>query len=285
MARLVWQFGEPVHAVTYFAPETRRRTDVLGLKGGWMSYFGCRAAPLGPVGPAVVCAAFYNFHPRMVHRAIPDAWGFATPSQLLDARLDAIDEALRRLLGDTIHSRDVRRASDLARAAVDNGDYAGRPLGAANAALPSPSGAHLSLWQSLTVVREHRGDGHVAALVEAGIAPCEALVLQSATGRSDPGALRANRGWTEEEWDASIAALQARGWIDASGAVTDPGRAARDRLEDTTDRLAAPIVAGIGYEAAGELAGLLRPLAEVVMASGTVSPLNNMGVPWPPVTD
>src|SRR4051794_12608758 len=100
MARLVWQFGEPVHAVTYYVPEVRRRTDALGVKGGWMSYFGCRAAPLGSVNPAVVCAVFYNFHPRMVHRAIPDAWTLAGPAQLLAARLDAIDEALRRLLGD-----------------------------------------------------------------------------------------------------------------------------------------------------------------------------------------
>jgi hypothetical protein len=285
LARLVWQFGEPVHAVTYFAPETRRRTDGLGLKGGWMGYFGCRAAPLGPVAPAVVCAAFYNFHPRMVHRAIPDAWGFASPQQLLDARLDAIDEALRRLLGDAIDSSDVRRAADLARAATDECDYAGRPLGAANAALTPPPGPHLSLWQSLTVVREHRGDGHVATLVEAGIAPCEALVMQAATGRSDPDALRANRGWTEEEWAIAAEDLQARGWLDTSSGVTDAGRAARERLEDTTNRLAGPIVRGIGSEAAGELVGLLRPLAEMVMASGTVSALNNMGLPWPPVAD
>jgi hypothetical protein len=250
-----------------------------------MSYFGCRAAPLGPVEPAVVCATFYNFHPRMVHRAIPDAWGFASPQELLDARLDAIDEALRRLLADAIDSGDIRRAADLARAAVDDCNYAGRPLGAANAALTPPPTSHVSLWQSLTVMREHRGDGHVAALVEAEIAPCEALVLQSATGRSDLEALRANRGWSEEEWAATGEALQARGWIDASGAVTDAGRAVRDRLEDTTNQLAAPIVAGIGSEAAGELVGLLQPLAEVVMASGAVSALNNMGLPWPPMTD
>ncbi len=115
MARLVWQFGEPVHAVTYFAPERQQRTDELGLKGGWMSYFGCRAAPLGPVPPAVVVAVLYNFHPRMVQRAIPDAWEIARPEQLLDARLDAVDETLDRLLGATIESDEVRRAADLAR--------------------------------------------------------------------------------------------------------------------------------------------------------------------------
>jgi hypothetical protein len=281
LARLVWQFGEPVQAVAYYVPEVRRRTDELGLKGGWMSYFGCRAAPLGSVAPAVVCAVFYNFHPRMVYRAIPDAWALARPAQLLDARLEAIDEALLRLLGD-VESAEVRRAADLARAAVEGGDYSGRPLGAANAALPAPSAAHLSLWQSLATLREYRGDGHVASLVEALVSPCAALVLQTATGRSDPGALRANRGWSEDEWAIAVDGLQTRGWIDSSGAVTEAGRAARDELEDTTDRLAAPIVAGIGIEAAGELVRVLRPLAERVMASGTVPALNNIGFPWPP---
>jgi hypothetical protein len=283
LARLVWQFGEPVHAVTYFAPETRRRTDELGLKGGWMSYFGCRAAPLGPAAPEVVAAAFYNFHPRMVHRAIPDAWTRASPQQLLDARLSAMDVVLRRLLGDAVASDPVRRAADLLSAATEGCDYAGRPMGAANAAVSLPAPAHLALWQALTTMREYRGDGHVASLVEAGIAPCEALVLQAATGRSDADALRPNRGWTEEEWAATTLVLQDRGWIDAAGGITDAGRAARDQVENSTNRLAAPVVTGIGSVAAGELVDLLRPLAEAVMASGTVSALNNMGVPWPPI--
>jgi hypothetical protein len=282
LARMVWQFGEPVHAVTYFAPETRQHTDALGLKGGWMSYFGCRAAPLGRVPPEVVGALFYNFHPRMVGRALPDAWTYASPTRLLDARLDAMDEALRRLLGDTVETAGVQRAADLARQAVERCEIAGRPLGAANAVIVPRPLAHLSLWQSLTTMRECRGDGHVAALVEAEISPCEALVLQSATGRSDGEALRANRGWTEEEWTAAAEALQAKGWLEPSGTITDVGRTVRDGVEATTDRLSAAIVGGIGNDGVSELVGLLRPLAETVMGSGTVTPLNNMGLPWPP---
>src|SRR5580658_1291886 len=99
-ARALWQYGEPVHAVIYYAPERRAATDALGLKGGWMSYFGCRAAPLGEVPAPVVTALFYNFHPQMVARAIPDAWTYATSGDLLGARLAAMDEALRRVLGD-----------------------------------------------------------------------------------------------------------------------------------------------------------------------------------------
>jgi hypothetical protein len=109
-------------------------------------------------------------------------------------------------------------------------------------------------------------------------------VLQAATGRSDRDALLGNRGWSEDEWSAAVDALQARGWVDGEGAVTDAGRVVREDVEAATDRLAAPIVAGIGDDGAIELVSLLRPLAEAVMDAGAVPPLNNMGVPWPPTT-
>src|SRR5438105_3260287 len=198
-ARLVWQYGEPIHALVFFAPESRAATDALGLKGGWMSYFGCRAAPLGPVPAAVVTSIFYGFHPRAVERAIPDAWSYAEPSKLVDARLSAMDAALRRVLGDAIEDKDLRRAASLARAAVDSADFSGRPLGAANAALPDPELPHLQLWQALGAIREHRGDGHVDCLVSNQIDACESLVLQAATWRSDKEALRTLLGLSEGE--------------------------------------------------------------------------------------
>src|SRR4051812_7586702 len=143
-ARAVWQYGEPVHAIIYYAPERRAATDVLGLKGGWRSYFGCRAAPLGAATPAVVSALFYNFHPQMVARAIPDAWGYATPAALLDARLASMDRAMRRVLGDdAISSSAVARAAELAAAAVAGCDMAGHPMGAANQAVAEPDEPHL----------------------------------------------------------------------------------------------------------------------------------------------
>src|SRR5438132_7532064 len=116
MARLVWQYGEPIHALMFFAPETQAATDAVGLKGGWMSYFGCRAAPLGPVPAEVVTSIFYGFHPRAVERSIPDAWSYAEPSKLLDARLSAMDAALRRVLGNAIEGHDLRRAASLVMA-------------------------------------------------------------------------------------------------------------------------------------------------------------------------
>ena len=279
-ARLVWQYGEPIHAVMFFAPETRAATDELGLKGGWMSYFGCRAAPLGTVPAAVVTSIFYGFHPRRVERAIPDAWRYAEPRLLLDARLSAMDAALGRLLGDAIDGPDVRRAAALATAAVHDADFSGRPLGAANAALLDPDAPHLQLWQALGAIREHRGDGHVTCLVANQVAPCESLVMQTATGRSERESLRTNRGWSDEEWRTAVMHLRERGWLDDDERPTPLGTQARDVIEAATDRLAAPLVATLGDRAA-ELVDALRPLAERIMAAGEVPRMNNIGLPWP----
>lgn len=283
LARAIWQYGEPVHAVVYYAPETRAETDALGLKGGWMSYFGCRAAPLGAAAAPVVAALFYVFRPQMVARSVPDAWAYATPEALLDARLSAMDGALRRVLGDeAVASPRVARAAELAAAAVAGCTMAGRPMGAANQAIPEPGAPHLRLWQALTAIREHRGGGHVDRLVDAGVSPPEALVLQAATGRSPEAGLRANRGWSDDEWSAAAEALAARGLVDDAMRITAAGAELREAIEHGTDRLAAPIVAPIGVNGAEELVGLLQPLAEAVMAAGAVPARNNMGVPWPP---
>ena len=283
LARAVWQFGEPIHAVTYYAPERRDATDALGLKGGWMSYFGCRAAPLGAVEAPVVAALFFNFAPSMVARSLPDAWSYATPSALLDARIESMDLALRRVLGDdVVASAEVARAAELAAAAVAGCDMTGRALGAANQAVTAPDEPHLRLWQALTAIREHRGDGHVHCLVTAGVAPAHALVLQASSGRSPEDGLRANRGWSDDEWAAASTALAARGLVGGDGRLTSAGVELRQRIEDETDRLAAPITGAIGDDGAEELVALLRPLATAVMDAGAVPPLNNMGVPWPP---
>ena len=279
-ARLVWQYGEPIHAVIFFAPETLAATQDLGLKGGWMSYFGCRAAPLGAVSAAVVTSTFYGFHPQMVERSIPDVWAYAEPRRLIDARLSAMDAALRRLLGDSIDGPEVRRAASLATAAVEAGDFSGRPLGAANAALSDPGAPHLQLWQALGAIREHRGDGHVSCLVTNEVDPCESLVMQAATDRSDRETLRTRRGWSEDEWRSAVVRLHERGWLDDDERPTPAGSEAREAIEAATDRLAAPLVATLGDRAV-ELVDAMRPLAERITAAGDVSVPNNMGLPWP----
>jgi hypothetical protein len=282
-ARAIWQYGEPIHAITYYSPERPAATDALGLKGGWMSYFGCRAAPLGAASAPTVTALLYVFHPAMVGRAIPDAWSLASPSALLDARLASMDAALRRVLGDDVVSSDaMRRGADIAAMAVSGCDMAGRPMGAGNQALPESDEPHLRLWQALTSIREYRGDGHIGLLVEAGVSPPQALVLQAATARSPEDGLRANRGWPDDDWAAAAESLAARGLVDDERGITPAGDQLRRRIEDDTDRLTEPLVRAIGDETTDQLIALLRPLAHAVMAAEAVPAHNNMGFPWPP---
>ncbi|WP_410786646.1 SCO6745 family protein [Kribbella sp. C-35] len=275
-ARRMWKVLEPYHAITYFSPETRKATDALGLKGGWMSYFGCRAAPLGPVGPEIVAAVFYNFHPAMVARSLPDAWSYATPAQLLEARLTAVDNAVRRLFPDS----DVTRAAELGRRAAELAPVAGRPIAAANAALEWPDEPHLVLWQATTILRESRGDGHVAALVAAGLSPCQALVTLSAAGGPSKEVFQLNRRWSDEEWSAASADLQSRGLLDADGTLTESGRTLRQQVEDTTDSLADQGWQALGDELSTELHDLVRPLSAVLMSDGLIPPDNPMSMRW-----
>lgn len=289
VARRAWQRLEPLHAATYFAPETRAATDALGLRGGWMSYFGCRAAPLGPVPAAVVTAVFHGFHPAMVARAIPDAWRAATPEQLLEARMTAVDAALRRLLGDGdgegVAGPDVRAAATLAADAAGAAETAGRPLAAANAALARPDEPHLVLWQALTVLREHRGDGHVTALVAAGVEPCQSHVLAAAAGRTPADTLRTSRRWSEQEWARATAELAERGWVTGDGELTEAGRTTRREIEERTDRLALGPYAALGPDRCDELMPLLQRLSGRVVEVGAVPATSPSGAQWPPTDE
>src|SRR5262249_16830667 len=207
-----------------------------GLKGFWMGYFASRAAALGPVPAEVVAATFYNFHPRMVARSIPDAWHFSTPERVIAARYAATDAALRRLLGDqVITSASLAEAAELARVATEVCDVAGRPLFAGHAALPWPDKPHMILWHAVTLLREYRGDGHVAALLAEGLDGCEAHVTLAGTGSAPRAAIQPARGWADEEWDLAQARLVSRGWVDESGKLTERGWAGRSAVEERTN--------------------------------------------------
>jgi hypothetical protein len=149
----LWALGEPLHALTYFAEECARAGEAAGLRGFWQTYFALRAAPLGPVGPEVVTATFYNFAPAFVGRRVPAVWELVTPADALAARLAGVDAALRRVLGEAIASAEVAEAAELAGAAAEAVDLPGRPLAAANSGVGLPDEPHLRLWQALTLLR------------------------------------------------------------------------------------------------------------------------------------
>jgi hypothetical protein len=276
-ARSMWTLFEPIHAVIYFAPEGRSAFEQAGLRGFWRGYFAGRAAPLGLVDAAVVTASFFGFAPGMVARAIPGVWELISPEAALRTRLAGAADALGRLLPET----DVPAAADLLWQATGELDCAGRVLAAANAALPVPDEGPAGLarlWQAATLLREHRGDGHFAALVAAGLDGCEAIVLRCGIDlrRED---LQPLRGWTDEEWDDARSRLADRGWIGPGGELTAAGREAHAAVEDATDLAASRPWARLGPDASAELAAVLAPIAR---ACASVLPYPSpVGVPAP----
>jgi hypothetical protein len=254
----------------YFAPETEQHLTGAGLKPGRMSYFAGRSAPMGAVGPGVVAATFYNFSPSLVARTIPAAWTMATPAALVTARFAAVDAALRRMLGDdVVASPEVAEAAGLARRAAEACSVQGRPLAAAHLDLEWPTEPHLVLWHALSILREHRGDGHIAMLVGADLDGLEALVSYTATGRGfvTPFAM-ASRGWSQEQWDAAVVRLAERGVLTADGALTGDGTTLRKGIEDDTNRLGAGPWTHLGDDGAARLAEIGGGLVRMLLAAG-----------------
>jgi hypothetical protein len=260
---------EPLHSHLYFAPEHDEHLSALGLKPGRMSYFAGRAAPMGAVGAGVVTATFFNFSPSLVAHMIPRAWALATPEQVLPARLAAARASLTRLLGpEAAGSPEVAELAGLLREACDALSPEGRPLYAGHADLPWPEEPLLALWHGATLLREHRGDGHIAVLLHAGLSGLEALVTHTATGRgfTEPAA-KATRGWSDEEWTASCAALTERGLLDGAG-LTEEGEDLRRHIEVQTDALSADPWLMLGAERTARVIELAKGLAARLVAGG-----------------
>jgi hypothetical protein len=259
---------EPLHSHLYFAPEHDERLGAVGLKPGRMSYFAGRAAPMGAVGAGVVTATFYNFSPSLVAHMIPRAWTLASPEEVLGARLEAARASLTRLLGEAADSAEVAELAGLLREACAVLTPEGRPLYAGHADLDWPEEPLLALWHGATLLREYRGDGHIAALLHAGLTGLEALVTHTATGRGfTEAAARASRGWRDEEWTASCAALADRGLLDDTG-LTDDGKSLRSRLEAQTDALSADPWLLLGAERTERVVELGKGLSRRLVAGG-----------------
>lgn len=258
---------DSLHVVGYFAPETTEAYVEAGLTDYGMGYFASRSAAMGAVAPDVTAATFYVFSPALVSAFIPRAWSLVAPEQVLAARARGIEAALRRGLGDLADGREVAEAAELAATAVEGLETAGRALCAAHARLPKPGSPLMDLWHDITVLREHRGDGHVAALVLTGLDPVEALVTASAAG-GPTEFLKATRGWSPEQWAAGEQRLRERGLLDDAGALTEQGSATRGSVEDATDRAAAEPYRRLGAEASGRLLEAVRPLARAIAAAG-----------------
>lgn len=269
--RRCYRVLEPLHAMIYFAPEAEQAYLQAGLdKGSRMAYFASRAAALGPVGAGVVSATFYNFNPELVARHIPRAWTLASPADLASARVEAAGTALRRLLGEqAAASESLAELAELVREAAQGCEPDGRPLFAAHADLDWPADPVQVLWHGTTLLREYRGDGHIASLLSHGIAGLPALVTHVATGkgfRSDVA--RKLRGWSPEQWDGAQARLREEGLLDHDGALTEQGAAMRERIEEETDAASSAPWQRLGVDKTSRVQELAKEFSRAAVAAG-----------------
>ncbi len=281
LVRAMWTLFEPIHAVTYFSPLAREAFAEIGLPRYWDGYFAGRAAPLGEVSAAPVIAIFNGFAPSLVERALPAVWSTASADRVLDARSLGAAATLRDLFTD---EGAVTEAADALAGVAARVDTIGRPLAAANAALPEEADPYRRLWQAASALREHRGEGHVIALVEQEIPGLSSIILRSAVD-IDATAIRSARGWTEDQWTAEVDELRSRGFLTDQGVISAQGTAALDRAEGLTNRLAGGPWSTLDDTEIVAIARALRPIAT---ACETLFPYPNpigMPRPWNPDLD
>ena len=281
LARALWTLFEPIHAVTYFSAQSRDALAAIGLQRYWDGYFAGRSAPVGALAGPPVTAMFSGFAPFLVNRALPAVWSVVTPAQAIEARYIGAAQTLRAAVPDAAA---VEQAADALVPLVANLDTIGRPLSAGFAALPLEADPYRRLWQVAGTLREHRGDGHVIALVGLGIAGLTTLVLRAGVDL-DATSMKKARGWTDEEWDAEVARLVERGLLRPDRRIAPAGVELLNRAEELTNRLAVGPLAGLTD---AELLEVARKLAPVARAVTSLMPQPNpIGMPesWDPDAD
>lgn len=276
LARRFLDRFEPIHGVTYFAPEVREALDGLGYKGYWMGYFAARSAPLGAVPPEVVTAIFYNFAPSRVAKALPAAWAIAGPGEALRVRAETAVAVLRRYGLEA--DENVTTAAELLGNVARNAPLGGRPLFAANRALPWPDEPLAALWHAATLLREHRGDTHTAVLSAAGVTGRECNVLHSAAGAIPRDYIARTRDYDDEEWASCERQLAGRGLLDDEGTLTAAGQELKDHIELKTDELALAVLDALRDDEVEMLFQALTPITRVVVEAGDVPAMTPMAL-------
>jgi hypothetical protein len=262
-ARRLRNLVEPLAAGVYFAPEAQQRYEALGLNY-FEGYFCSRGACLGKAPWTVICAAFGHFKPGVVKQAVTAGWSKTDPEPMLEARRDGATDQLSRLLGAP--GPDVKQATDILFSLTDGVDPSGRMLYSGLSALPEPDTPMGRLWRAADLVREHRGDGHIAAWVSRTDS-CEITVLTELTWGLQPGAYVFTRGWNQAEVDAARARLRERGLLDGEGQLTEAGRTFRAEIEHDTDLAEREILDRLG-DRADELFSLIQPMARTIVENG-----------------
>ncbi len=267
VARRMFELVEPIGVIPYSADEPNEAMFALGFTDYWDTYFAGRAAPLGLVAAEVVDALFYNFAPGEVARHIPKVWSTTTPEAAIAARRTGCAHALRRILGDRLDTPTAARATELLTTAATSAPYEGRPMYAALRAIPIPDDMVARLFHAASLLREHRGDGHIAALMSEGVGGLEAHVLL-ALGMDMPAEQFGRiHHLPAAQLAAVIDGMRARDLIGEDGWLTEHGRAVKQRVESRTDDLAAKPYECLEPAELDELMSILEPLATLLLAA------------------
>lgn len=261
----MFELVEPIATVTFSKVPTEAFL-ALGLRNYWDGYFAGRAAPLGLVPAGVVHSVFYNFAEGEVARHIPWVWGKITPEEAIAVREQGSAAALRQRIGELADSPGLVRVADLATRAAVSAPTEGRTLYAALRTLDVPEQPVARLWHAATLLREHRGDGHNAALVTHGIGGTESHVLMALSLGMRAEEFSRLHHLPKTQLAAAVDGLRDRGLVDAAGGFTDAGRETRERIEALTNQLAAPAYDVLSADELNELVAGLEPIAAAVRA-------------------
>lgn len=267
MARRMFELVEPIGVIPYSAEEPDEAMYALGFTDYWDTYFAGRAAPLGLAPAEVVDALFYNFAPGEVARHIPKVWDVTTPGAAIAAREAGCAAALRRILGDREGSPELALAADLLLEAATSAPFGGRPMYAALRAVPIPDDAVARLFRAASLLREHRGDGHIAALVVEGVGGLEAHVLFALHAGIPAEEFGRIQHLPAAQLAAVVEEMRGRGLIGDDGRLSELGRAVKRRVEDLTDDLAAKPYESLALDELDELQATLEPIAARLLAA------------------
>lgn len=272
-ARRCAQAVNALHSILYFTTDLPTEVAAFGVTDHSSVYLAGRASPLGVVDPAVVTAVFNSFAPRLIAERLPALWTLISPERAIQARQNAIGTAFERLLEtEFIHSGELAEAAKLATVAAAACAFPGRALHAANSALDQPGRPDVALWHAATMLREYRGDGHLAVLGHFELTGVDSLVIDCAsTHGMAKEIVMPMRGWTEAEWSRGRERLADRGLVDAAGRLTARGTAVRDEVERETDRLDRLPYEALGHRGVERLARSVRRLVGIAADAGCTS--------------
>ena len=234
---------EPIATQGWWSRQSADRTVALGL-GFFDGYVWGRAASLGQPAASVVVAAFGVFEPAFLSSVYEQGRSAAVRDDVLRERALGAEESLVAILGSS-HAASAGEVADTILAATDRLDGAARPLFSGLRELAVPPNNYGRLWRAAELVREHRGDGHLAACIAAGLDAVTMNVLTELWVGYPVGGYSSSRGFTPEVINNSIGALEARGWV-GGGALTPDGVRARTDIEDATDASQSALIALLG---------------------------------------